>query len=436
MPLVKVSRDKLFGKLPVILALRRFCRRTLNYAIRTHVQMRRALVRSIFSIPLLSKCHPHRKIIRCINQCHEVHAFPDSTDATCEDWSITIRGREAIHRVMPTGLDGYETRDFYRSALRYQRGNYFEIPHVFLACLHRAKVYSQDLLVLTARNNIFFESALSKDEVLNHNGILDRLFCPPARYMPGDYCLLSSPWSDGYYHWMIEALPRMSLIERFTELSDTPLIVQSRLRSYQQDTLDMLGVSSKRIVNFTGGCWQLGRLYYPELLSETGNPSPHAVHWLRRRFLTRPEPSTLPVKPRLYITRRDAKSRRIVNEAEIVEYLHSEGFEILCPGTLSVAQQIQIFSKAEIVIAAHGAGCTNMVFAPHNALLIELFGANYINGCFWALTNILNQRYAFLTGPPTDRLNYTISLDRLKTLLARELSGIKPVGHIMHIQAN
>jgi hypothetical protein len=59
-----------------------------------------------------------------------------------------------------------------------------------------------------------------------------------------------------------------------------------------------------------------------------------------------------------------------------------------------------------------------MVFAPENAILIELFGDNYINGCFWALTNIRGQKHAFLTGP-SKWLDYSISLQRLKALLAR-----------------
>ena len=58
-----------------------------------------------------------------------------------------------------------------------------------------------------------------------------------------------------------------------------------------------------------------------------------------------------------------------------------------------------MFRDVEIVIAPHGGACTNMVFAPIGATLIEFFGNNYINGCYWALTNICGQKHAFLTGP-------------------------------------
>ena len=135
----------------------------------------------------------------------------------------------------------------------------------------------------------------------------------------------------------------------------------------------------------------MDRLYYPELLSETGNPSPHAVAWLRQRFLRIFEPrKSLHEAPGLY-TNGNGAARRIVNEEEIVEHLQREGFEVICPGDFPFIEQIRIFQDVEIVVAAHGAGCTNMVFAPQGAILVELFGNNYINGCFWALANICDR---------------------------------------------
>jgi hypothetical protein len=57
-----------------------------------------------------------------------------------------------------------------------------------------------------------------------------------------------------------------------------------------------------------------------------------------------------------------------------------------------------------------------MVFAPPQATLIELFGDNYLNGCFWAVANILGHRHAFLTGP-AQALDYSIAPERIETLL-------------------
>ena len=77
-----------------------------------------------------------------------------------------------------------------------------------------------------------------------------------------------------------------------------------------------------------------------------------------------------------------------------------------------------IFAGASCVIAPHGAAVSNMVFAPRHVPLIELFGRNYINGCYWALANILEQPYGCVTGPSIG-LDYSVSLDSLKRVMIR-----------------
>src|SRR5262249_28358163 len=157
-------------------------------------------------------------------------------------------------------------------------------------------------------------------------------------------------------------------------------------------TLSMVGVHPDRITYFDGDCWTVDRLFFPELPSPSGSPSPHAIAWLRHRFLDDGGAAVTKGGRRIYVTRRDATQRRLLNEDEIVRYLDTEGFEIVCPGDYSVAEQVRLFRDADLVVATHGAGCTNMVFAPSGATLVELFGDNYVNGCFWAISNIVGQR--------------------------------------------
>jgi capsular polysaccharide biosynthesis protein len=212
-------------------------------------------------------------------------------------------------------------------------------------------------------------------------------------------------------------MPKLSTLERFAQLSEVPLIVPPVLKPFQTDSLKMAGISDSQLVPFDNTCWEIRNLFFPSMLGPTGSPAPAAVAWLRKKFL-RTETQSSSGPKRIYLTRRDSSQRRVLNERELIAFLEAEGFVTVCTGELSFVEQIQLFSNVEVVVGAHGAGSTNMVFAPENAILIELFGDNYINGCFWALTNIRGQKHAFLTGP-SKWLDYSISLQRLKALLAR-----------------
>jgi hypothetical protein len=387
---------------------------------RTYQQCKKSgktlIARTIYSLPLMSQYNPRRKLIKFKDHCSETKEFPVTRESASEDWYLRVRSPETIYRNAPISLSESEAAKFRASTLTYQNGDQFEIPEVFLACVNQAKIQSCDFFALSPSNRVFYESALSRDEVLEENGILDTLIWPSPHYLRGTYCLLAHPWTDAYYHWVIEILPRLSIVEQYDELQSIPLIVPKHLKTFQQESLQLAEISSDRIAGFNGGCWQVDKLFFPELLSPTGCPSPHAIAWLRARFLKNDAPRVGARKRSIYVTRRDASTRRVLNEDAIISYLQTRDFEIVCPGELSFSQQIDLFRDVDIVVAAHGAAATNMAFAPPNATLIELFGDNYINGCFWALANICRQHYAFLTGP-SDWLDYSIPLDQLKILL-------------------
>jgi capsular polysaccharide biosynthesis protein len=71
-----------------------------------------------------------------------------------------------------------------------------------------------------------------------------------------------------------------------------------------------------------------------------------------------------------------------------------------------------------VIVAPHGAALTNIVFTPPGALVVELFGDNYVNGCFWAIANLCGHTHAFLSVPTTN-INFAVPLERLKLLAAR-----------------
>jgi hypothetical protein len=75
---------------------------------------------------------------------------------------------------------------------------------------------------------------------------------------------------------------------------------------------------------------------------------------------------------RIYISRRDAKSRRVQNEEEVLKALLPLNFIPVTLTDLSVAEQLQVFSRADIIVAPHGAGLAFMTFCNQETTVIEL----------------------------------------------------------------
>jgi capsular polysaccharide biosynthesis protein len=66
----------------------------------------------------------------------------------------------------------------------------------------------------------------------------------------------------------------------------------------------------------------------------------------------------------------------LVNEAELAAALAPLGFRTVVPERMSVADQVRTFARAQVIVAAHGAGLTNMIFAPREALVVEVTSTN------------------------------------------------------------
>jgi hypothetical protein len=93
------------------------------------------------------------------------------------------------------------------------------------------------------------------------------------------------------------------------------------------------------------------------------------LDWLRNEVyaVTGCEPAA-PFR-KLYVTRRNAKVRRVRNEAEVADYLTDRGFEVVALEERPFREQVQLFAEAEVVVAQHGAGLINLLFAQSPRVL-------------------------------------------------------------------
>ncbi len=370
--------------------------------------------RTYYSLPLGRTKDPRRRLTTFRDHCTVVEKFPGLATST-HGWYLPIRPAQTVARSLPITLTQAESSKFIAGIMKHQRGISAEIPEIFICGIPNAEIIGMNAIVRSADRKIFLESALRSVEILEESGLLDAIREKKPVQKCGTYCMLVSPWSSfAYYHWLMEALPRLSLIEPFSALRDVPLIVPANLTRYHRETLELAGVAESRWAKFDQRPWRVDLLIYPEVLGMYGTPSAEVIGWLRKRFLQR---NRCPRNGRrkIYISRRDAM-RDVTNEHQITDFLRLKGFEVITPGALSFRQQVEMFSQVDTVIGPHGAGFANAVFAPPGATIIELFGDNYVNGCFWALANSCGHRHAAIIQQSAN-LDFKIPVEKVEAML-------------------
>lgn len=234
--------------------------------------------------------------------------------------------------------------------------------------------------------------------------------------------LLASPWCEGYHHWILETLPRLWALDEFEELRDLPVVIPAWAKQFHLDALKAFGIKEDRILKFDGGTWDFERLYVPSFLGPGGH-SARQINWVRERFR-----QAFGVKQkkagtkRIYVSRRDAATRRLINEEALLPIFEKSGFEIFAPGELSLADQVAKFSEASVIVGVAGSGLTNFAFANPGCTLIEFHPSDYINLAYWYMANAVGHKYWFEIGDViNESQDFSIKPERVEAALKEVL---------------
>jgi hypothetical protein len=80
-----------------------------------------------------------------------------------------------------------------------------------------------------------------------------------------------------------------------------------------------------------------------------------------------------PTPRRIYVSRDDARLRRVVNEDEILPRLEMLGFKRVVLKGMPIPRQVQLFRRAEAVVAPHGAGLAHTIWCAPGTKVLEFF---------------------------------------------------------------
>jgi capsular polysaccharide biosynthesis protein len=257
------------------------------------------------------------------------------------------------------------------------------------------RLVTEDGVVAAPDGRLVLESLLDDEHWRNRFSRPRRVRRP--RRVAGEHCSLISPWSGNYFHWMIDCLPRFAVLEA-VGLDHVPLIVPARPTAFQRDSLRALGVELERTTPFLGEYDHLvpDCLIWASPVAPVNFPSPFLVDWLRSKLRSSAGMDSAPTaRRRLLVSRRGV--RRLANEEELLRALEPLGFELLAPEQLTLTDQVRAFAEAEMIVGAHGAGLTNMVFSEPLSVL-ELFPPEHVTWHYYTLARAASHEYWYAVG--------------------------------------
>ncbi len=191
---------------------------------------------------------------------------------------------------------------------------------------------------------------------------------PGPQELPGRTLCLLTLSGEGFYHFLLEVIPRLHLAANWLGEVDH-VLANGAAGGFHERWLVQAGVPREKIVWAEGFAhFRCEQLLFTSHLMRDQQPSHWTVTALRTQLRFTP---ALEVTAKIWISRGDANIRRLAWENEIVSQL--PGFELVELTRLAPSEQIKLFSRCRAVAGAHGAGLAQVAFCPPGAHLFEIF---------------------------------------------------------------
>ena len=307
-----------------------------------------------------------------------------------KNWVRTFQDRdselEASTIVIPEEQIRIDLSNYHTSAGAYWLDfSSFTSKSCFAIPLSKATLISKGILV-DQSGQMRLESTIFQEEYLqalksNHWVVL-RQFLPRKRVSHA--ISLLNALDNNYFHWTLEALTRVYVYTLSNDATKVPWIVKKDPLPFVKQSLQFLfdipsdHIFEKKLMTR----WDLAKtclISFPHIRNRqtqfTNVYYPKVIRGLNQLALNRLESVDLSKKEwpkRILISRKGANRRRIENETEVVNALSNLDFKAVKLETLAFWEQVALFSQAEQVIALHGAGLTNLLYAT-KARVVELF---------------------------------------------------------------
>ena len=272
---------------------------------------------------------------------------------------------------------------------------------------------------------------------INKHRIFSQEELPPLEKIDGTVAVLSGLSGNVYFHWMVDILPRLEILRdrgvNFEEIDW--FLINSYQQEFQRETLRILGIPTEKILESDRHPYlQANKLIVPSYPGDLGWLPKWALEFHRREFLNVEQASCLfPKKPgflekpgfwggfshpgqtlggdktnsypdtarypeRIYISRNQARYRRVLNEDEVISLLSKYDFVKVVPESMSWEEQIALFANAKAIVSPHGSGLTNIMFCQPGTTVIELFSPHYIRHYYWVISQQLGLEHYYLKG--------------------------------------
>lgn len=197
--------------------------------------------------------------------------------------------------------------------------------------------------------------------------------------------------SQNYFHWVCDVLPKICLNKKKFN-TKCPLILPKFKTKFQKESLNLLGVEYIEIQS--NKTFFINKVFYISELYPSGNPRPKVFKNFKQKILEKIYPN-LKKKRKIYISRKFAQRRKLINEHDLETKLKKMGFEIHNFENYTFSKQVRLSAESKIIIGLNGAGLINFMWMSPKSKVIDIRPKDKSLNAFFGISDIFDIRYCY-----------------------------------------
>ncbi len=214
---------------------------------------------------------------------------------------------------------------------------------------------------------------------------------------------------NNYFHFFFDIIPKIYFIKKTKIFKKINFFYVSSPSEWQKKIFKILEIPKKKLID----SFKDNHIFADEIVSvdhpwyQKGNIQnqvkklPKWIIFINRKLFLK-KAKKFKCKKRIFLDRTSSLYNhcQIHNFKEFKNWVYDKNLKFYSPEKLSLENQIYLFKNASIILGAHGAAFTNIIFCKPGTKIIEIIPSDHPNKKCERICKILNLKYFRISTKP------------------------------------
>ena len=311
-----------------------------------------------------------------------------------------IHGKVLLKKNTLSLFNVFPVNDFFFKSYKNRKYNIYKVKNVriFTDNNENVAVIKNNILI----PKLSFQQVNGKLENAKYNSVFRKGTPSLLKKFSGTVLNLAQGGSgNNYFHFFFDIIPKIYLVKKKVK-NKINFYYVSAPQKWQIKIFKILGISENKLINSSKNKHIIADQvicldhpwYHKGFIQDQVKRIPEWVVFINRKIFLK-KASKFKCSEKIFLDRSSSRFNhcQIFDQKRMNKWVKKNDLIIYKPEKISFKKQIYLFKKASVILGAHGAAFTNIIFCRPGTKIIEIIPENHPNRKCERVSKILKLKY-------------------------------------------